>query len=173
MVQWVFGYGSLVWRPGFEYAERRLAWVQGWRRRFWQASPDHRGTPEQPGRVCTMLRWPAAGCWGAAYRLGDGAEGVLARLDEREVAGYTRETVPIRAAPTEEPFAQALTWIAPLHNENHIGLASIADMAAQIRDAAGPSGSNVDYVLELAEALRGVEEPGAQVFTLERALLDG
>ncbi len=166
---WIFGYGSLVWKPGFAYEERRLGYVQGWRRRFWQASPDHRGTPDAPGRVATMLRWPHARCWGAAYRLGADAEAVLEALDRREIAGYHREVLPINDADGR-PFAEALTWVASVDNPNYIGLASIADMAAQIEAAAGPSGANRDYVLQLAEALRGIEAPDDQIFAIERAL---
>ena len=48
---WLFAYGSLIFRPGFAYIERRVAWMHGYARRFWQWSPDHRGTPEAPGLV--------------------------------------------------------------------------------------------------------------------------
>jgi cation transport regulator ChaC len=54
----VFGYGSLVWRPSFAHVSRRCVFVRGWHRRFWQGSPDHRGTPARPGLVVTMV--PAA-----------------------------------------------------------------------------------------------------------------
>ena len=66
---WVFGYGSLVWRPDFPFQDR-LAFIHGWRRRFWQSSTDHRGTPSAPGRVATLVRGDdAERLWGTAYQL--------------------------------------------------------------------------------------------------------
>ena len=58
--RWIFGYGSLVWRPAFPHAERRAANVRGWVRRFWQGSPEHRGVRDAPGRVLTLAPRPEA-----------------------------------------------------------------------------------------------------------------
>src|SRR5690606_19916645 len=66
-MQWIFAYGSLLWRPDFPYNQRRRAAVRGWRRRFWQASPDHRGRPEAPGRVVTLIAEADALCHGLAF----------------------------------------------------------------------------------------------------------
>ena len=92
MRHWVFGYGSLIWRVDFPYLERRRATLHGWARRFWQGSHDHRGTPEAPGRVLTLIPAPNAACVGMAYSVDDA---VFAHLDHREKNGYARMTLTI------------------------------------------------------------------------------
>ena len=156
-VTWIFGYGSLIWRPDFPFVQKKPAIVLGWARRFWQGSPDHRGTPECPGRVVTMLRWPSKYCTGIAYAVAEeDSEEVLAQLDMREVAGYERIEVPIRASREALPFAKALTFVATTSNTNFLGMASEDEMVAQIAQAHGSSGSNVEYVLRLADALQAL-----------------
>ena len=64
---WLFGYGSLIYKADFPYLERRPASIADWTRRFWQGSHDHRGTPEAPGRVVTIIPEAGAVCHGMAY----------------------------------------------------------------------------------------------------------
>ncbi|MEM9074216.1 MAG: gamma-glutamylcyclotransferase [Myxococcota bacterium] len=168
MTTWVFGYGSLVWRPAFPFAERRPGFVHGWKRRFWQGSSDHRGVPGAPGRVVTLLRAKAI-CWGMAYRLDPATEDeTLARLDVREQGGYERvlEDVHFRAHPTEK----ALVYIATETNPSYLGPAPLSEIAAQIRASTGPSGPNIEYVLELARAFREMGVVDEHVEELARLL---
>ena len=169
-MSWIFGYGSLTWRPDFAFVEQRTVRVDGWVRRFWQASPDHRGTPEQPGRVVTLLRYPGRSVVGVAYRVEGEADAILAQLDLRERAGYQRQSVPMLERDGAV-VGDGLTWVAPPHNPNFVGTASLDDMAAQIRAASGESGPNRDYVLKLADTLRALgADPDEQVFGLEERL---
>jgi glutathione-specific gamma-glutamylcyclotransferase len=154
----VFGYGSLIWRPGFAWRSRERAHVLGWARRFWQGSTDHRGVPGAPGRVVTLVPMPGARCEGMLYELDDGEpEQVLAALDVREQGGYSRVCV---AAETAQATVPAWTWIAGPENPEWVGESTIDALALHIVGSQGPSGSNVEYVLRLEEALRehGIED---------------
>jgi len=168
---WIFGYGSLIFRPGFAFRERRSAHIPGWVRRFWQGSPDHRGTPEAPGRVATLVAEPAAWCGGCAYRI-DPAEAkpILRALDEREVAGFERRQVPLHDRAGGDPFAQGTTWIAEHGNPHFAGTLDEPAIAAYVRRSHGPSGANSDYVIALADALRELGIEDAHVEAIRRAL---
>lgn len=153
---WIFGYGSLIFRPSFPFAERRDAWLSGFSRRFWQASPDHRGVPEAPGRVVTLVRDPAARTWGVAYRIATAdVDDVLAHLDHREQNGYERHDVALETRAGE---VGATLWLAGPDNPSWRGGEPAAAIAAIARRAVGPSGSNRDYVERLAAALRDAGE---------------
>ena len=155
MQHWVFGYGSLIWRVDFPHHERRRAAVRGWARRFWQGSHDHRGTPDAPGRVVTLVEERDAVCVGAAYRVD---EAVFEHLDHREKNGYERVPVTMRLSatngtPAAHESVDGVTYIASPGNFAFLGPAHIDDMVAQIARSHGPSGSNRDYLFQLASAL--------------------
>jgi cation transport regulator ChaC len=77
---WLFGYGSLIFKADFPWQQRRPASIRHWQRRFWQGSHDHRGTPQQPGRVVTLVPEQDARCDGMAYLI---SPGVFEQLDFR------------------------------------------------------------------------------------------
>jgi cation transport protein ChaC len=178
---WIFGYGSLVWRPAFPFSERRPSLVRGWQRRFWQSSTDHRGVPESPGRVVTVLPEAEAECWGMAYCVaGEDAAEVLAELEVREQGGYDCCDVELHFAASERApcvpsgeRARALMYVATPSNRNYAGEAPLAAIALQVLRSHGPSGPNLEYVLRLAEALRGMGADDEHVFELERHVLAG
>ncbi len=160
-IHWIFGYGSLVWRPAFPHLERVPGYITGYQRRFWQGSTDHRGVPEKPGRVVTLIDASAQQqCWGTAYRVSDeDLEDVLRGLDHREQGGYERMTTQIVLPDGRRQ--DALVYRATPSNPNWLGDAPLETIAAQIATSHGPSGSNREYLVRLAQALRelGAEDP--------------
>ena len=162
--RWIFGYGSLVWRPSFPFAERHPAFVSGWGRRFWQGSTDHRGVPGRPGRVVTLVSDPGAACWGMAYRVAEEDEAlVLARLDHREKGGYERHEVTLNLEGARESVesgsaraVDGLVYVATDRNPNYLGPAPLDAVVREVLASEGPSGHNVEYVLRLATALREI-----------------
>ncbi|TNC80195.1 MAG: gamma-glutamylcyclotransferase [Oleiphilus sp.] len=162
---WLFGYGSLIYKADFPYIERRPARIEGWVRRFWQGSHDHRGTPESPGRVVTLFQRPEAVCEGIAYLITPKA---FAHLDHREKNGYLRYRVPMIFQNNTR--AEGLMYVANEDNAAYLGEATEEKIARQIAQCRGPSGSNREYVLRLAEALRSLNEVDEHVFAIERFL---
>ena len=165
MSHWVFGYGSLIYKVDFPYLEKREAHIRGWERRFWQGSHDHRGTPDAPGRVVTLMSREHAHCGGVAYKI---TEEVFEHLDHREKNGYQRVDTPIFMADGQ--CIIGTVYIAEPGNFAYLGPASSREMAAQIAGSQGPSGSNREYLLTLAEALRQLGIHDEHVFELEALL---
>ena len=157
---WLFGYGSLIWRADFPFIERRPARIEGWARRFWQGSHDHRGMVDAPGRVVTLVPEAGSACEGVAYRIERAVrEATFSHLDHREKNGYERHDVAIEFRDGSREGG--IVYIATRDNHAFLGPAPTAEMAAHIHASAGPSGTNRDYLLSLAAALRelGVHDP--------------
>ena len=163
---WVFGYGSLIWRPDFDYIEKSVAQLSGWRRVFWQGSHDHRGTPEHPGRVVTLVPQPDAICSGMLYHIDARVvSATFENLDHREKNGYQRIEADFRLS--DERMVPGVVYIASTDNEAYLGEASLETIARQIIDSHGPSGPNLDYLLQLADGLRAINAQDEHVFSLE------
>ncbi|KAI0012148.1 ChaC-domain-containing protein [Xylariaceae sp. FL0662B] len=166
---WIFGYGSLIWKPPPHYDRRVPGWVTGYVRRFWQASQDHRGTPEEPGRVVTLIErdfWASLAdahdsaperVWGTAYRIrAERVAEVKAYLDIREINGYTIHWTPFHAADgysDGDAPSRALVYIGTPDNDQFVGPQEPQALAEHIYVSEGPSGRNRDYLLELERAL--------------------
>ncbi len=164
---WVFGYGSLIYKVDFPYLQREVASIHGWQRRFWQGSHDHRGTPNAPGRVVTLVPAQDMVCRGVAYLV---EQSVFEHLDHREKNGYERHPVAIELDAGRE--VTGLIYVAREDNHAYLGPAPMEDVASHISRSHGPSGSNRDYLLQLADALRELGDHDPHVHALE-ALLKG
>ncbi len=168
--RWIFGYGSLVWRPAFEHLEASPAMLRGFARRFWQGSTDHRGVPGAPGRVVTLVRDERAECVGVAYRVSESVwSDVIGALDHREKGGYERHEVTLSLLP-DRGAVDALVYVAGATNPNYLGPAESEAIVSQIAGARGPSGPNDEYLLRLEEALRALGADDPHVFELAALL---
>ena len=163
---WVFGYGSLMWRPGFAPAETVRARLTGLQRRFCVYSFHHRGTHARPGLV---LGLDSGGvCDGVAYRVDpDSASDVLAYLREREqVSGVYREALrPLSLSDGSGRQVKALTYIVERAHPQYAGALQLGVQARVIRGASGLSGVNLDYLMNTLTHLR---ELGIRERQLER-----
>jgi len=166
---WVFGYGSLIFRADFPFIEQQPATINHWARRFWQGSTDHRGTPDAPGRVVTLVHSPEDACWGMAYLIaGEEVNQVLDHLDYREKGGYQRLEVPMSFEGCEN--ITGLTYLAAQDNENYLGHDDTYSMARQISRSVGPSGPNREYLLQLEASLQQYKVVDCHVFELANEL---
>uniref|UniRef100_A0A0K0F1H9 glutathione-specific gamma-glutamylcyclotransferase n=1 Tax=Strongyloides venezuelensis TaxID=75913 RepID=A0A0K0F1H9_STRVS len=152
---YIFGYGSLLWYTDFEYDEVIPGEVQNFVRRFYQLSPDHRGTIKNPGRTVTLTPEEGGSCWGLAYHVPEQhVEKTIAYLDHRERAGYRRELVSFHPDNNSQPF-EVLVYIAiPEDNPYLSPPTPIHEICDVIISSHGRSGSNLEYALRLADCVR-------------------
>jgi len=152
---WVFGYGSLMWRPGFAYARRCKAILRGWRRSLCVFSHVYRGSPERPGLVLGLDRGGA--CAGEAFEV-DAAlrETTIRYLREREqaTAVYLERIAPITLESGER--VSALTYVADRLHRQYAGRLDREAMLTYVRAGKGESGDNAEYVLETYDHLRAL-----------------
>ncbi|GAA6133981.1 gamma-glutamylcyclotransferase [Oceaniserpentilla sp. 4NH20-0058] len=166
---WLFGYGSLIYKVDFPFTHKQPAFITGWARRFWQGSHDHRGTPEQPGRVVTLIEDAGNRCDGMAYKV---TADVFEHLDHREKNGYLRHEVALHLIEPTGDITQklGLIYIADQDNDAFLGQTSEKKIAEHIAKSSGPSGENAEYALLLASALRTLNADDDHVFLIERYL---
>lgn len=150
---WVFGYGSLMWRPGFDFVERQPATLHGRRRAFCIYSVHHRGTHERKGLVLGLA--PGGSARGVAYCIAEaGWPAVYDYLREREqpTETYVEARVTVRLA--EGRRVEALTFLSDKGHPQWAGVLTLERQAALIAGATGLSGRNIDYLRDLVQHLR-------------------
>lgn len=157
---WVFGYGSLIWDPGFPVAERRIGRVLGWHRSFCMRSIHHRGTVEAPGLVLALDRAEGAMCQGVVFRVAPGAETTtVAALRERELvsSAYLEMRLTVE---TEAGALEALTYVIDPDHVQYCHL-ELEEQAQIIARATGGRGANRDYLWSTAAHLAdlGIGDP--------------
>jgi cation transport protein ChaC len=159
---YVFGYGSLIWHPGFAFESAHPALLRGFHRRFCIRSERYRGTPEVPGLVLGLDRGGA--CRGVAFRVAPGrAAEVLAYLEEREMSGdvYHRRLLPVRLLDNGIT-RRAVSFVADRRSGAYCGALPPDAAAAAIARGHGVMGPNRDYLLNTVAHLRelGVRDAG-------------
>lgn len=190
----IFGYGSIIFKPPPHVISYTPGYIQGFVRRFAQHSEDHRGTPERPGRVVTLVsaeHWhslPNADeapegdiVWGISYTIDPAhAEEVRAYLDHREKNGYTAIWEPIYGFHDDDPHTprvlvpEALVYVGLPDNPAFVGPQPLDELAERIFTSEGPSGRNAEYLFRLADAVRTLTPESADhhLFTLEQKVID-
>ncbi|VDB85107.1 unnamed protein product [Peniophora sp. CBMAI 1063] len=167
----VFGYGSLIFKPPPHTIKQTPGYLKGYVRRFAQKSHDHRGTPENPGRVVTIIHqedWQAFSgsdpfphedvAWGVAYTIDPlYAAEVRDYLDYREKDGYTMEQVNLYGVVDGKETViihDCVCYVGRNDNPSFVGSEPLDDLAKTIWSSVGPSGPNKEYMLNLASAVR-------------------
>jgi cation transport protein ChaC len=163
---WVFGYGSLMWRPGFAFAERAPATLSGRRRCFCIYSVHHRGTYERPGLVLGLA--PGGSTRGMAYRIAPSDwQAVYAYLMEREQPTETYVEARRNVRLADGRRAEALVFLSDVRHPQWAGALTLERQAELIAGATGLSGRNADYLADLVDHLR---EMGLRDRSMEQLL---
>ena len=157
---WVFGYGSLMWRPGFTYARRCKALLRGWRRSLCVFSHVYRGSPQRPGLVLGLDRGGA--CPGVAFEV-DAAlrDATIRYLREREqvTAVYVERIAPVNLESGQR--VPAVTYVADRLHGQYAGRLDRETMLEYVLAGKGQSGDNAEYILETHDHLQaiGIRDP--------------
>lgn len=162
---WVFGYGSLMWRPGFPYLECRPALLRGWHRAFCVYSHHYRGTREKPGLVLGLDR--GGTCRGRAFLVAaaDGAA-VCNYLHEREMISGVYEPRWVTIEVDGEKL-RAATYLADRSHPQYAGKLCEADLVRHILQGHGIAGTNLEYI---ENTVRHLDELGIAEGALHRLL---
>lgn len=152
---WVFGYGSLIWRPDFAHVETRRARLFGYRRALCVLSHVHRGTPHRPGLVLGLDR--GGSCIGLAFRVPESLRGeVMATLRARELVTnvYLERELPLRLE--DSVVVPAVCYVVDRAHRQYAGPLDADQAVARVTGAVGQSGPNEEYVLNTVQHLKAL-----------------
>jgi glutathione-specific gamma-glutamylcyclotransferase len=157
---WVFGYGSLMWSPGFRASRKSVALARGYHRAMCILSHRYRGTPDKPGLVMGLCR--GGSCWGMAFRVPAGrVRRVLALLWKREMLNkvYKPTLIPVVVAPGRR--IRALAFVADVTHRQFVGELSLRGRARLIAQGIGERGRCMDYIRNTLEHMLalGLDDP--------------
>ena len=158
MAMWVFGYGSLLWNPGFEVAESVIGALPGYARSFCMRSIHHRGTVAAPGLVLALDQQPNAACSGMALRVAPDTEAAtLAYLRERELisSAYLEKNLLVNARDGRN--LDAVSYVIDAAHVQYCGGISLEEQAQVIAQAVGGRGPNTEYLFNTVEHLRQIK----------------
>lgn len=162
MAMWVFGYGSLLWNPGFDVADQVRGTLPGWARSFCMRSIHHRGTETDPGLVLALDAAPAARCDGVALRVAEGTEDqTLAYLRERELISSAYLERMLEVDLSDGQRVTAVTYVIDPDHVQYCGGLPLEEQAQIIARARGGRGPNSEYLYNTARHLAelGVADP--------------
>ena len=165
MSMWVFGYGSLLWNPGFELAEQVIATLPDYARSFCMRSIHHRGTAEDPGLVLALDEQAGKACEGVALRVVAGQEAqTLAYLRERELisSAYVEKELAVRLSDGRE--VTALVYVIDEAHDQYCGGLPLEEQAQIMAHAVGGRGPNSEYLYNTADHLAtlGLHDPALE-----------
>jgi cation transport protein ChaC len=170
---WVFGYGSLMWRPGFVHVEAVPARLAGLHRALCVFSWFHRGTREQPGLVLGLDR--GGSCRGMAFRVEEARrDEVLAYLRERELISHVYDEVErmVRLERAGGPQVAATTYVVNRAHEQYAGKLTPEELLGHVRGRVGRSGANAEYVLNTVSHMKSLGVRDAALEWLAERLRD-
>ena len=154
---WVFGYGSLLWEPGFAFTETVRARLDGWHRSFCMRSIHHRGTEAAPGLVLALDAAPAASCTGLAFAVApEHTDATLEALRARELisSAYLERQLPVALA--DGRIVEAVTYVIDRDHVQYCGGLALEEQAQIIARAQGGRGANRDYLWNTARHLHAL-----------------
>lgn len=162
MTLWVFGYGSLLWNPGFDIAHSEVATLDGYARSFCMRSIHHRGTKDDPGLVLALDESAGAQCEGLALAVTDGQEArTLDMLRERELisSAYLEKNLAVTLASGAS--VSAVTYVIDAVHDQYCGGLALETQAQIIAKAVGDRGPNTEYLFNTAAHLTeiGLHDP--------------